>query len=110
MSEGYRHSFDALVQALWDYMLVGHKLRPADCILVLGSHDIRVAEYAVDLFHKRFAPYLLFSGGVVQQNAALNVFWDTTEAEVFARLAVERGVPEDRILIESRSTNTGENL
>ena len=101
---------DSLVQTLWDYMLVGHSLRQTDCICVLCSHDIRVADYAIDLYQRGFAPHLLFSGGVVQRNAALNVFWDTTEAEHFARRAVSAGVPADCILIENRSTNTGENF
>ena len=105
-----QHDVNALVQGLWDYMLVGHELRLADCILVLGSHDIRVAEYAIELYQAGYAPYLLFSGGVVQRNVALNVFWDGTEAEVFARLALAEAVPGDKILIEKRSTNTGENL
>lgn len=100
----------ALVQILWDYMLVDHELRLVDCIVVLGSHDIRVADYAIKLYQQGYSPYLLFSGGVVQQNAALNVFWNATEAEVFAGLARDQGVPADRILIETRSTNTGENL
>ncbi len=99
-----------LVQVIWDYMLVGHQLRRADCIFVLGSYDIRVAEYAIELYGQAYAPYLLFSGGVVQRNAALNVFWDAAEAEVFARLALAKGVPEDRILIEKLSTNSGENF
>ncbi len=101
---------DALVQVLWDYMLVGHELRPVDCIFVLCSHDIRVADYAIRLFKTGYAPYLLFSGGVIQQNAALNVYWDTTEAEYFARRALATGIPSDQILIEDRSTNTGENF
>ena len=101
---------EQLVQQLWDYMLVGHELRPADCIFVLGSYDIRVADYAIELFKKGFAPVLLFSGGVIQRNVALKVFWDTTEAENFARLAITKGVPAERILIENRSTNTGENF
>ena len=101
---------DSLVQIIWDYMLVGHSLRQADCIFVLCSHDIRVADYAIDLYQRGFAPQLLFSGGVVQRNAALNVFWDRTEAEFFARRALSAGVPADCILIENRSTNTGENF
>lgn len=101
---------EALVQALWDYMLVGHKLRIADCIVVLGSHDIRVADYAIDLYQQGYAPFLLFSGGVVQRNAALNVFWDTTEAEYFARRALAKGAPAEAMLIENRSRNTGENI
>lgn len=101
---------DSLVQILWDYLLVGHSLRRADCIFVLCSHDIHVADYAIDLYHAGYAPVLLFSGGVVQRNAALGVFWDTTEADYFARRAIARGVPADRILIENRSGNTGENF
>ena len=101
---------DTLVQVLWDYMLVGHELRPADCIFVLGSYDIRVADHAVTLFKDGYSPWLLFSGGVIQQNAALKVFWDTTEAEYFARRAIVNGVPAERILIENQSTNTGENF
>ena len=101
---------DSLVQILWDYMLVGHSLRRADCLFVLCSHDIRVADYAIDLYKRGFAPYLLFSGGVVQRNAALNVFWNATEAECFTRRATSAGLPSDRILIEKRSRNTGENF
>ena len=101
---------DSLVQILWNYMLVGHLLRKADCIVVLGSHDVRVADYAIDLYKRGFAEFLLFSGGVVQRNAALGVFWDTTEADHFARRALLAGVPSDRILIEECSTNTGENF
>ncbi len=101
---------DSLVQVIWDYMLVGHELRPADCIFVLGSHDFRVADYAVDLYQLGYAPWLLFSGGVVQQNATLSVRWDTTESEYFARRAMAQGVPADAILIENRSRNTGENI
>ena len=88
---------------LWDYM-------PADCIVVLCSHDISVAEYAIELYQQGYAPYLLFSGGVVQQNPALGVFWDTSEAEYFARRALASGVPAGAILIENRSRNTGENI
>ena len=101
---------NSLVQIIWDYMLVGHSLRKVDCIFVLCSHDIRVADYAVDLYKTGYAPYLLFSGGVTQQNAALNVFWDSAEADYFARRAAAAGIPSDRILIENRSTNTGENF
>ena len=91
-------------------MLVGHKLSTADCIVVLCSHDIRVADYAVKLYQQGYAPFLLFSGGVVQQNSALGVFWDTTEADYFARRARAMGVPAEAILIENRSLNTGENI
>ncbi|GAB5493834.1 MAG: YdcF family protein [Phototrophicaceae bacterium] len=101
---------DSLVQILWDYMLVGHELRQSDCIFVLGSYDVRVAEYAIDLYKQGYAPYLLFSGGVTPQNDTVNVFWDETEAHYFARLAIAQGVPADKVIIENKATNTSENF
>ena len=101
---------DSLVQVIWDYMLVGQRLRAADCIFMLGSYDIRVADYAIDLFHQGYAPNLLFSGGVIQRDEALGVFWDLPEADYFARHALAREVPAERILVENRASNTGENF
>lgn len=101
---------DELVQIIWDYMLVGHKLRKSECIFVLGSYDVRVADYAVDLYKQGYAPYLIFSGGVIQQNDMLNVYWDETEADYFANLAIAQGVPADNVLIENQASNTGENF
>jgi len=101
---------NALVQVLWDYMRVGHPLRQADCIFMLGSYDIRVADYAIELYQQGYAPYLLFSGGVIQKNKSLNIHWDQPEAEYFAHYASEKGVPADRILVENRAMNTGENF
>ena len=104
------NDLDSLVQVIWDYMRIGQRLRAADCIFMLGSYDIRVADYAIDLFHRGYAPYLLFSGGVVQRNEALGVFWDLPEADYFARHALAREVPAERILVENRASNTGENF
>lgn len=101
---------DALVQLLWDYMLVGHSLKRSDCIFMLGSYDVRVADYAIDLYQQGYGPYLLFSGGVIQQNERLNVYWDETEADYFARRAIERGVPTDKLLVENQAMNTSENF
>ena len=36
--------------------------------------------------------------------------WTRSEAERFARIAIEEGVPEDKILLEDKSANSGENL
>jgi uncharacterized SAM-binding protein YcdF (DUF218 family) len=36
--------------------------------------------------------------------------WTETEADQFATIAIRMGVPETSILIENRSTNTGENI
>ena len=97
----------SLSQKIWDYHHVNHPLKPADCILVLGSHDTRVAERGADLFMEEMAPLLILSGGLGRLTAGN---WTEPEAEIFARIARNRGIPDNKILIENRSTNTGENI
>ncbi|PSR53816.1 hypothetical protein AHMF7605_09930 [Adhaeribacter arboris] len=97
----------ALAQRIWDYHHVNHSLQPADCIMVLGSHDLRVAERGAELWLQGYAPWLLFAGGLGRLTLGL---WQETEAEKFAKVARQMGVPEEKILVESRSTNTGENV
>lgn len=96
-----------LAKRLWDYHRMNHFLEKADCILVLGSHDLRVAERGAEIYLQGWAPILIFSGGL--GNFTQHI-WEEPEADQFARVAVEKGVPEDAILIENKSTNTGENI
>lgn len=97
----------ALAETLWDYHLMKHQIATADAILVLCSHDERVAERAAQLFHEGWAPLVIFSGG---QGAITRTLWNEPEAERFARIAVSLSVPRESILIEAQSTNTGENI
>lgn len=96
-----------LAKKLWNYHLMGHKIEPADCILVLGSHDRRVAARGAELYLQGLAPILVFSGGLGRLTKDL---WSETEADLFARIAEDMGVPDEAILVENRSTNTGENI
>jgi len=99
-------STDELAQILWDYHLLHHKIEKSEAILVLGSHDTRIAEYAAQLFLDGWAPLLICSGGI----GRLTEGWDRPEAEVFAEIAIRMGVPKEKIILESRSTNTLENI
>jgi len=96
-----------LAKKLWDYHHVNHVLEPADCILALGSHDLRVDERAADLYLEGYAPILILSGGLGNFTKGL---WTKSEADLFAEVAVKKGVPERDILIENKSSNTGENI
>ena len=100
-------SVDDWARIVWDYHHVHHALEEADCIIVLGSHDTRVAERGAEVFLAGWAPLLLLSGHL---GALTSGMWSRPEAEIFADVAVGLGVPLERILIESRSTNTGENV
>jgi hypothetical protein len=97
----------ALVEKLWQYHQLHHQLSSADAILVLCSHDTVVAERGAQLFLQGWAPLLIFAGGLGSITRRL---WHEPEADRFARIAVEMGVPREQILIENRSTNTGENI
>jgi uncharacterized SAM-binding protein YcdF (DUF218 family) len=96
---------DAMI--LWKYHHMNHELKQSDCILTLGSHDLRVAERAAELYHQGWASLLVFSGGLGNFTQDL---WTESEADKFAAIAIGLGVPENAILIENRSTNTGENI
>ncbi|MEO8078264.1 MAG: YdcF family protein [Acidobacteriota bacterium] len=97
----------ALAQTIWNYHRLNHPLAKADAILVLCSHDTVVAERGAQLFLEGWAPRLIFSGGL---GSITRHLWSEPEADQFARIAVARGVPAENILIENRSTNTGENV
>ena len=96
-----------LAKILWDYHLMKHNPENADAILVLGSHDLRVANRGAELYHEGLAPILIFSGGLGNFTQGM---WKEPEADQFARIAIEKGVPEEAIIIENKSTNTGENI
>lgn len=98
---------DQLAQTIWDYHHLNHTLKPSDLILTLGSNDTRIAAYAADLYLQGFAPLVMFSGNV---GALTKDQFTQPEAEVFADIALQKGVPAAAILREPESTNTGENI
>lgn len=92
-------------------MHMNHELKKADVIFVLGSRDIRVAEHAAKLYFDGLAPIILFSGSgdIHNHKPGREKFIGSTEAQVFADVALKMGVPEKAILIENKSQNTGDN-
>ena len=95
------------IETLWDYMQLKQELTPADCLFVMCSNDLRVAEYAAKLYHQKLAPLVVFSGG---EGRFTDGLFDKREAETFAEIAKLAGVPNEAILIETQSSNSGENV
>ena len=95
------------LQILWDYLRLGQQPETADCIVGFGNFNTNIARRAAELWHQGFAPYVLFTGGLGRNTEGL---LPEPEAVRFARVAMDCGVPEDRILREDRSTNTKENI
>ncbi|GAB3155843.1 YdcF family protein [Micromonospora sonneratiae] len=95
------------VECLWDYHDMHHHARPYDVGIGLGSHDLGVAKIAVDLFHRKMYPRLVFTGA----NAPTTIeTFPRGEAVHYREYAIEHGVPADAILIETQAKNTGQNI
>jgi uncharacterized SAM-binding protein YcdF (DUF218 family) len=95
-----------LAHVLWDYLCLREPPATGDAILVLGSRDVRSAVWGARLWQEGRAPLLIFSGA----RGPLTRDWARTEAEVFSEAAAGLGVPREQMLLETRSTNTGENV
>lgn len=96
-----------LVERVWRYHQLDHEISEADAILVLCSHDPVVAERGAQLYLEGWAPLLILSGGFGSITRRL---WNEPEARIFARIAVDLGVPPRDIVVEEESSNTGENV
>ncbi len=95
------------LQILWDYLSLHQQPQKADVIVGFGCYDGNVARRAAQLFHQGFAPKILFTGGLGRNTTGL---FSVSEAEYFAKIALEAGVPEEDILLECKSANTRENI
>jgi uncharacterized SAM-binding protein YcdF (DUF218 family) len=96
---------DKYAKIIWDYMLMHHKLEPADIIFVLGSNDLRVADRAAELYKEKIASIVVCSGA----NGKASQFTEP-EAKIFSNRMITLGVPKDKIILEPNSMNTGENV
>lgn len=96
-----------LAQIVWDYMRYEQPLEKADIIIGLGSDDIRIAEYAADLYMRGYGSKLLFTGGLIE---GVYQYFLEPEAIAFQNRAIELGVPRDAIMVEDQAQNTGENI
>ena len=85
---------------------------PSDVAIVLGAatYDGEVSpvyreriHHGIWLYENGYVDYLIMTGGVGEGN-------QTSDAFVAKQYAIEKGVPEQAILIEEQSTITEENL
>lgn len=92
---------------VWDYHQMGHDPRPCSVAIGLGSHDLGVADTAVDLYMRGMAPLLLFTGAT---SPTTRDRMPRGEAVHYRERALELGVPSSAVLVEPRARNTGENI
>ena len=94
-------------EILWKFMFLRHEPKHADVIVGLGCHDLTVADDVAALYARKVAPLIVFSGKSGRMTEAI---FPQSEARIMRDKAVGHGVPEDAILIEEASTNTGQNI
>lgn len=92
---------------IWDYHQLSHPIRPCSAAIGLGSYDIGVAHFAVELFQRDMFPVIVFSGATGPFSAAR---LHGSEAEAFRDEALRLGLPPAAIMTEPHATNTGQNL
>ena len=97
-----------LAEVIRDYHHMNHHIQNADCIVVFWSDDSRSAIRAVELFKQWFAPYIMCSWWVWWRTNLPE--WISTEAENLKYILEKHWVPNEKILLEKKSTNSAENV
>lgn len=92
---------------LWDYLSSFRQEEESDIIVVCCSYDLRVCDYACDLYKRTNVKKILFSG---KRGNWTRDLWSKTEAEIFKDRAIENGINYKNIIIEDEATNLGENI
>ncbi len=79
----------------------------ADIVLAMGSQDLTVADTAARAFREKNIKWLVCSGGLGKDTAEL---FHEPEGVLYGKRCMALGVPEDRLIIERRAANSGENF
>jgi uncharacterized SAM-binding protein YcdF (DUF218 family) len=98
---------DMLAEELYEYGQLKQVLQKADAIVALGNMDLRLATRAAELYRDGLASTVVASGGVGRLTPKE---WTKPEAVFFAEELYRCGVPNDKVIIEEKSTNLPENI
>ena len=93
---------------LWDYLAEEDKPRKSDIIFVFGGSSIPRATTGIKLYQKGLGRKVIFTGS--HPSYRKTPHGNVTEADQFAELACESGIPKEDILVENKSINTPENV
>lgn len=93
---------------IFDFLYIKQPPQKADAIIGFGHFDLKIPRRCAELYLKKYAPKILFTGGVGAGSADFMF----PEAVEFKNLVLKEypQIPETDIIIEPNSTNTGENL
>lgn len=92
---------------LWDFHQMHHEPRPCSVAVGLGSHDLGVADSAVDFYRRGMVPLIVFTGAT---SPTTEERMPRGEAVHYRERAIALGVPAAAVLVEPQARNTGENI
>jgi uncharacterized SAM-binding protein YcdF (DUF218 family) len=87
-----------------ELVFVETSVEEADVILVPGDSHPQLMEKAAELYHNKFARYILPSGGLNPKLVGYETEWEYLRA-----IGIELGVPDHAILKEDKARHTFEN-
>ncbi len=111
-----RNETDKLAKIIWDYHHLNHKITPCDLMLVFGSNDTRTAERAAELLLTDYASIAIVSGNspkhhkISEKNHPSKRTTPIPEAIEFSKIMIDMGVEADRIITETKATNSEHNV
>lgn len=92
---------------LWDFHQMHHEPKPCSVAVGLGSHDLGVADTAVDFYRRGMVPLIVFTGAT---SPTTEERMPRGEAVHYRERALALGVPSTAVLVEPQARNTGENI
>ncbi|MGK2860253.1 MAG: YdcF family protein [Thermoanaerobaculia bacterium] len=101
------HDYAEVLRPLWSYLGGFDAPEPSDVIFVFGGLDLAVPRRAAELYTQGIAPVALISGAA---GPLTRKVFSSTEAETFRDEMVKHGTPRNVIVLETRATNTLENV
>lgn len=110
MIEVYENNKKEIVndlKILWDYMVLNQHINKCDIIIGCGCANLDIPIKCAELYKNGYTPKILFAGGfgkITKDEFA------KTEAEIYKDIALKNGVLENDIILETKSTNTGDNF
>lgn len=105
----FRYDTDVVhaLKVIWNYMKLNQSIQPCDIILGCGCSNLDIPVKCAALFKAGYGKKILFSGG---SGKVTKDSFQKLEAEVYRDIAIAQGVSSDEILLETKSTNTGDNF
>ncbi len=94
---------DETIDKITKFVFIPSTIKPVDIIIVLGNDYIKTMDSVADIYHKGYCKKILITGHSSKKD-------QTPESERFLKRAIQLGISEDDIILESEASNTKENF